>query len=250
MNNIKLYQGDCLTIMPELSDKSVDMILTDLPYGSTSCSWDVIIPFEDLWNQYNRIIKSNGCIALFGSEPFSSYLRLSNINHYKYDLYWVKEKPVNFFQLKRRFGKTTENICIFYKNQPTYNPQMIKHLGKKVTNKSLATFNSITSGRSKSTIQPYQDTGYRYPCDTLKFNRVPPGKTIHETQKPQKLLEYLIQTYTNTGEVVLDSCMGSGSTGLACLSTKRKFIGIEKNEEYFNKASAYITHKNQGNEEK
>lgn len=133
--NYELYKGDCLELMKDIPDKSIDMILCDLPYGTTKCKWDIILPFDDLWKQYNRIIKDNGAIILFGTEPFSSELRLSNKSDYKYDIYWVKEKPTNFMQVKKRVGKLTENICVFYKKQCTYNPQMVKHNGKKVTNK-------------------------------------------------------------------------------------------------------------------
>lgn len=230
--NYILYKGDCLEEMNNIPDKSVDMILCDLPYGTTACSWDVVIPFEPLWNQYKRVIKDNGCIALFGSEPFSSYLRLSNIEWYKYDLYWVKEKPTNFFQLKKRFGKLTEIISIFYKNQPTYNPQMKKHEGKLVSNSPKGKHKSIISGIAKEVL-PYKDSGYRFPNDLLYFNRVKLGATLHPTQKPITILEYLIKTFTNENDTVLDNTMGSGSTGIACLNTNRKFIGIEKEKEYF-----------------
>ena len=232
LKDYKLYNGDCLELMKQIPDKSVDMILCDLPYGKTRCKWDSIIPFDKLWLEYKRIIKDNGCIALFGNEPFSSYLRLSNIGWYKYDLYWVKEKPTNFFQLKRRFGKSTENICIFYKNQCYYNPQMVKHEGKIVKNVPKGKHNSILTGINKQ-ILPYNDKGYRFPNDILKFRREILGTTLHETQKPVALLEYLIKTYTNENMVVLDNCMGSGSTGIACIKTKRKFIGIELDEKYF-----------------
>lgn len=239
-DRVKLLFGDCLERMKEIPDKSIDCILADLPYGKTACKWDTLIPFEPLWEQYHRVIKDNGAIVLFGCEPFSSYLRLSNIKDYKYDLYWVKEKPTNFFQLKKRFGKTTENICVFYNKQPTYNPQMVKHNGKLVTNKPKGKHMSITSGISNKKVIPYIDTGYRYPTDILKFNRVPLGQTIHETEKPILLLEYIIKTYTNENETVLDNCMGSGTTCVACIKTKRNFIGIELDETYFNIAKDRI----------
>ena len=234
---VNLQQGDCLELMKDIPDKSVDMILCDLPYGTTNCKWDNIIPFDKLWEQYNRIAKDNACVALFGSEPFSSYLRTSNVSDYKYDIYWQKEKPTNFFQLKKRVGKVTENICIFYKKQCTYNPQMVKYTGKLVTNKPSernAKFRSITSGINNNlSILPYRDTGYRYPIDILKINREKLGSTTHETQKPVELLEWLIKTYTNEGETVLDNCMGSGSTGVACVNTGRNFIGMELDSYYF-----------------
>lgn len=235
----KIYQGDCLEVMKEIADKSIDMILCDLPYGTTSCKWDTVIQFDCLWKQYNRIIKNNGAIVLFGTEPFSSALRLSNLKQYKYDLCWQKEKPTNFFQLKRRFGKTTENICVFYKEQPTYNPQMVKHFGKLVTNKPKGKHNSILTGVNKEVFE-YRDNGYRYPCDVLKFNRVPLGKNLHDTQKPVNLLEYLIKTYTNENELVLDNCIGSGSTAIACVNTNRNYIGIELQQEYVEVANKRI----------
>lgn len=234
-----LFNGDCLEVMKQIEDKSIDMILCDLPYGTTACKWDNVIPFEPLWEQYNRIIKDNGAIVLFGSEPFSSKLRMSNLKMYKYDLVWKKEKPTNFFQLKRRFGKSTEYIHVFYKLQCTYNPQMVKHKGKPVKNSPKGKHNSIVSGINKEVL-PYNDTGYRYPCDILEFNRVTLGKTMHPTQKPVALLEYLIKTYTNEGETILDNCMGSGSTGVACQNTNRHFIGIELDKKYFEIAKERI----------
>ena len=222
--------------MGRIPDKSVDMVLCDLPYGTTQCKWDIIIPFDKLWEQYNRVIKDKGAIILFGTEPFSSELRLSNKSDYKYDIYWVKEKPTNFMQVKKRVGKLTENICVFYKKQCTYNPQMVKHNGKKVTNKPSeknAKFKSVVASNSPTlSIKPYEDTGYRYPCDILNINREKLGSTIHPTQKPVELFEYLIKTYTNDGETVLDNCMGSGTTAIACINTNRNYIGFELSEEY------------------
>ena len=231
--------------MKYISDKSIDCIICDLPYGTTKCKWDIILPFDDLWKQYNRIIKDNGAIILFGTEPFSSELRLSNKSDYKYDIYWVKEKPTNFMQVKKRVGKLTENICVFYKKQCTYNPQMVKHNGKKVTNKPSernAKFKSVVASDSPTlSIKPYEDTGYRYPCDILNINREKLGSTVHPTQKPVELLEWLVKTYTNEGEIILDNCMGSGSTGVACMNTNRKFIGIELDNTYFNVAKERIS---------
>ena len=240
---MKLLHGDCLDLMKDMPDGSVDAIITDPPYGTTACKWDSVIPFNKMWEHLHRIVKPNGAIVLFGSEPFSSALRMSNIKNYKYDLYWVKEKPVNFFQLKRRFGKVTENICIFYDSQCTYNPKMNKHKGKKVTNKPSeqnAKFKNEITGISRLNIKPYIDTGERYPLDMLIFNRVNMGKSLHITEKPVSLMEYLIKTYTNENETVLDFTMGSGSTGIACMNTGRSFIGIEKDKEYFDIASKRI----------
>ena len=245
MSTTQLHNGDCLEIMKSIPDFSVDMVLCDLPYGTTKCSWDVVIPFEELWCHYNRIAKPNAAILLFGQEPFSSYLRLSNISDYRYDLVWEKESFTNFMQVKRRFGKSTECISVFYKNQPTYNPQMYKHIGKPVTNKyseRSKRFRSKVCADSNGSLQlrEYHDNGLRYPSNVLRFNRVKKSEVVHPTQKPVELCEYLIRTFTNDGDVVLDNCMGSGSTGIACVRTGRGFIGIEKDEKYFQIASDRI----------
>ena len=232
-NSIQLYQGDCLEIMKQIPDKSIDMVLCDLPYGHTSCSWDIIIPFDKLWEQYKRIIKKNGAILLFGNEPFSSLLRCSNLDWYKYDIYWEKERLTNIQQVKRRVGKTVETISVFYKKQCTYNPQMIKHEGPKVSNKvKNGKLGLLTDGGNKK-VKEYMDTGYRYPTQVWKFKRDCLTSNLHPTQKPVALLEELIKTYSNEGDVVLDNCMGSGSTGVACVNTDRRFIGIELNNEYY-----------------
>lgn len=236
----KLYCGDCLEIMNKLPDKSVDLILVDPLYGTTKCKWDVVIPFEKLWEQYKRLIKENGAILIFASEPFASKLRISNLEWYKYDLYWKKEKPTNFMNLKKRPGKLTENICVFYNDQPTYNPQMVKHEGKLVKNSPKAKFNSEVSSKWDRQITPYIDTGYRYPCDILEFRREKLGSTVHPTQKPIALVEYLIKTYSNECDLILDSCMGSGTTGVGCKNLNRDFIGIELDEKYYNIAKNRI----------
>ena len=242
MNNYTLYKGDCLTEMSNVKDHSVDMILTDLPYSCTHCSWDVAIPLDKLWEQYNRITKDNAAIILFGNEPFSSHLRLSNLKNYRYDLVWEKESITNFMQVKRRFGKSTEMISIFYKAQPTYNPQMVAYTGKPANNKPAIKSNqSLTTVDNKNFhIKPYIDNGLRYPRDVLRFNRVPKTQTVHPTQKPVSLLEYLIKTFTNESDTVFDSCMGSGSTGVACINLNRKFIGIELDDNYFTIANKRI----------
>ena len=237
---MKLYQGDCLEVMKQIPDKSVDMILCDLPYGTTACKWDTIIPFDKLWVQYNRMIKDNGAIVLFGSEPFSSTLRMSNIKNYKYDLYWEKEAPTNVLQLKRRFGKNVETISIFYKKQCVYNPQKYKHDGKKVTNVVKSEMGRLVAGNGLKPQHNYNDDGTRYPKQVLRFNRVDKRHYVHPTQKPVDLCEYLIKTYTNEGDIVLDNCMGSGTTGVACKNLNRKFIGIELDEEYFKIAEQRI----------
>ena len=234
-----IINSDCFDIFPYIPEHSIDMILTDIPYGTTNCKWDIVLPFDKMWENILRVAKENAAILLFGSEPFSSFLRQSNLDMYKYDLYWKKEKPTNFFQLKKRFGKLTENICVFYKKQPTYNPQRYKNKGKVSKNSPKGKHNSIVSGIAKE-VTPYNDDGYRYPNDILEFRRDILGTTIHPTQKPVPLLEYLIKSFTNENDIVLDFTMGSGSTCVACNNLNRRFIGIEKDEEYFEKAKNRI----------
>ena len=238
--NTQLLQGDCLELMKDIPDGSIDMILCDLPYGTTKCSWDVLIPFEPLWEQYNRVIKDNGVICLFGQEPFSSFLRVSNINNYKYDIYWEKERLTNINQVKKRVGKTIETISIFYKKQCTYNPQMIKYNGQPRTNKVKNGKMGVLTDQQEKKVIEYKDTGWRYPTQVWKFQRDCLTSNLHPTQKPVALLEELIKTYTNEGETILDNCMGSGSTGVACIHTNRNFIGMELDETYFNIAKNRI----------
>ena len=229
-DKFQLYKGDCLEIMRDIPDKSVDMILCDLPYGTTTCKCDSVITFEPLWEQYNRIIKDNGAIVLFGSEPFSSALRMSNIKDYKYDLKWQKDQGSDFMLAKKKPLKDYEDIAVFYKKQPTYNPQMRE--GFKEWTKKDSGNNVIGHLDKQEKAQIKQSIGNkRYPISILKFNRIRNG--LHPTQKPVELLEWLITTYTNENEVVLDNAMGSGSTGVACINTNRNFIGIEKDDKYF-----------------
>ena len=229
--NIDLRLGDCLELMKDIPDKSIDAIIADLPYGTTACKWDTIIPFEPLWEQYNRIIKDNGAIVLFGTEPFSSLLRTSNLKAYRYDIIWEKSRFTNFLFVKKQIAKIHENISVFYKKQPTYNPQMEKGepyfrkgTGKPKT-KDLMDKPAIDNGKKN-------EGGDRYPKSIQKFPFHNVGN-YHPTQKPVALLEFLIKTYTNEGETVLDNCMGSGTTGVACINTNRNFIGMELNDKYF-----------------
>lgn len=239
LNDINLYHGDCIKIMKQLIDEgiTVDCIITDLPYGTTPCPWDIIIPFDEMWDCINKIIKPNGAVVLFGQEPFSSLLRVSNIKNYKYDWIWKKERLTNVFQVKRRPGKVVENISVFYKKQPTYNPQKTKYDGPLRSNKigDNAGFSITQTGGVGPKPIEYHDDGTRYPLQIIEFNRDSMyEEKYHPTQKPIELLEYLIKTYTDEGEIVLDFTMGSGSTGVACKNLNRKFIGIELNEEYYN----------------
>lgn len=232
-DSLWLMQGDCLERMKEIPDGSVDAIICDPPYGTTACNWDSVIPFEPMWEQLKRVIKPNGLIALFGQEPFSSALRLSNSKWYKYDWYWEKERITNIGQVKKRAGKVIENISIFYSKQTTYNPQMVKYEGKKRSNKVKdGKMGKLTDNANKKVIE-YNDTGWRYPTQALKYKRDILTSNLHPTQKPVALMEYLIKTYTNEGETVLDFTFGSCTTGVACVNTNRKFIGIEMDEKYF-----------------
>ena len=232
---MNLMLGDCLERMKEIPDGSVDMILADPPYGTTACKWDSVIPFDKMWKEINRIIKLNGAIVLFGSEPFSSYLRVSNLTNYKYDMIWEKEQATNFQMLHKQIGKIHENISVFYSKQPIYNPQMLQ--GFKPSNSG--SVNSIEHNNTKGGTPKRNGATDRFPCSIAKFNRDRTG--LHPTQKPVALMEYLIKTYTNEDEVVLDFTMGSGSTGVACRNTNRKFIGIELDSDYFRIALERIT---------
>jgi len=254
MPKIELIQGDCLEIMSSIPDKSIDMILCDLPYGTTKCKWDVVIPFDKLWEQYNRVVKPNGGIALFGNEPFSSALRLSNLFAYRYDWYWQKDKAANFLFGNKMPLKVIEVISVFYSALPTYNPQ--KEINPKGVSKRHLSHNpskisknvkEIMGGSWKETemdeTQNYHGKHYEadklLPKQLVYFSREQRGK-VHPTQKPVALAEYLIKTYTNEGDLVLDNCMGSGTTGVACKNLNRNFIGIEKDPEYFKIAEKRI----------
>lgn len=224
---IKLYHGDCLEIMREIPNESVDLILCDLPYGTTARNkWDCVIPFEPMWEQYNRIAKPNAPIVLFGSQPFTTKLGCSNIENLKYEWIWIKDNTTGFQNANRMPMKNHENILVFYRKQPTYNPQGIQEHGKIKVRHSVGTnFNEITDGQ----IQKFTN----YPKQILEFPIDRGSKRLHPTQKPVPLLEYLINTYTNKNDIVLDNCMGSGSTGVAAVYTNRRFIGIEVEDKYF-----------------
>lgn len=230
MKDIELWQGDCLELMNNIPDKSVDAIITDLPYGTTQCKWDTIIPFEPLWKQYNRIIKDNGAIVLFGTEPFSSHLRLSNLKNYKYDWIWDKVKGTGFLNAKKQPMRNHELISVFYKKQCTYNPQKTygHKMKKSYRSKDLQT---EVYGEMKNDYT-YESTE-RYPRSIQVFSTDTQNSSLHPTQKPVALIEYLIKTYTNEGEVILDSCAGSMTTGIAAINTNRKVICIENDENIF-----------------
>ena len=231
-----LVNGDCLDVMLNIETESIDLILCDLPYGITKNKWDVIIPFDELWTQYNRIIKTNGAIILFGSQPFTTRLISSNMKYFRYCLVWEKNKFSDFLNSKRKPMKTNEDICIFYKKQPTYNIQYWYSTPYERWNTQKAVDKQTNYGNHKKNI--VKSDGKRLPTTVLKFNRV--ERPIHPTQKPVDLLEWLIKTYTNEGDNVLDNCMGVGSTGIATKKINRNFIGIELDEQYYNQAVKLI----------
>jgi site-specific DNA-methyltransferase (adenine-specific) len=254
-NNVKLYYGDCLNVMDNITDKSIDMILCDLPYGCTARNkWDVIIPFEQLWKQYQRIIKDNGAIVLFGKQPFTSMMIMSNPNMYKYNLVWKKNLKTGNLNARKMPMGAFEDIMVFYKKSPVYNPQQIPRTYQVPSGNK---FNSKTTnyGKQKELYIDRQNE-WLMPDDVIDYEdgisldalelenemlyikcvHNSSGK-LHPTQKPVELLEWLIKTYTNEGDIVLDNAMGSGSTGVACMNVNRKFIGIELEEKYYHIAS-------------
>lgn len=233
MNNTTLLHGDCLDLMKDIASNSVDMILCDLPYGTTRNRWDSVIPLPSLWEQYKRIIKQNGAICLFAQTPFDKVLGASNLEMLRYEWIWQKEMGTGHLNAKKMPLKSHENILVFYKEMPTYNPQMRTGFNPY----------SQKSGRGSSNYGEQisvvtKSDGERYPLDVIKFSR--DKDRFHPTQKPVALLEYLIKTYTNKDEVIVDNCMGSGSTGVACIHTGRNFIGIELDKTYFNIAQDRI----------
>jgi len=238
---IDLRLGDCLELMKDIPDGSIDMILCDLPYGTTACKWDTVIPFKPLWKQYNRIIKKNGAIVLFGSEPFASTLRMSNLKQYRYDWTWDKVTARGHLVAKKRPMAQTESISVFYEKAPIYNPQMVKRPPDKIEVRKTTEYarTEIMGGVSNAPINKVYDEWYPKTIITIS-NAGSSVKSVHPTQKPVALMEYLIKTYTNEGETVLDNCMGSGTTGVACINTNRKFIGMEKDKTYFEIAKQRI----------
>lgn len=226
LNTIK--NEDCLQGMRSIEDKSVDMILCDLPYGVTACRWDTIIPFDKLWHEYNRIIKDNGAIVLTSIQPFTTTLISSNLKNFRYCWYWQKNQVTGFSFARYQPMRCIEDICVFYKKAPTYNPQgLVEILNPKIRQRTKMT----ETLRSGSLLKSYTPKYKNYPRNVLKINCQREG--LHPTQKPVELFEYLIRTYTNAGDVVLDNCMGSGTTAIACLNSGRNFIGFEFDEGYY-----------------
>lgn len=236
---IQLYKGDCLEVMKSIADKSIDAIITDPPYGTTACKWDSVIPFDLMWEQLNRIIKPNGAIALFGSEPFSSTLRMSNIKNYKYSWVWDKVTARGHLVAKHKPLQQTEDIVVFSNNKHNYHPVMIERPKDKwKVSKEFSKTDIIKSnGNTK-----YKTYKHWFPKNILQYSNANATneKPFHPTQKPVELMEYLIKTYTSENEIVLDFTMGSGTTGVACKNLNRNFIGIEMDDKYFEIAEKRI----------
>ncbi|MGL5790079.1 MAG: DNA-methyltransferase [Bacteroidales bacterium] len=241
-DNIQLYKGDCLQVMQELIDKGikVDMVLTDPPYGTTRCKWDTVIPTQYMWNRLNAITKSNTAVLLFSQCPFDKILGASNIEKLRYEWIWEKSQATGHLNAQRMPMKSHENILVFYDNLPIYNPQKTAGHERKVST-AIHKRNTSTGdiyGKCDS-FRDYDSTE-RYPRSVLKYSTDKQKNNLHPTQKPVALLEYLIKTYTNEGNIVLDFTIGSGSTGVACVNTGRKFIGIELDDKYFDIAQNRI----------
>lgn len=233
---MQLFHGDCLNILQTIPEKSIDLVLTDPPYGTTECKWDTVIPFDLMWRELDRVTKPNAAIILFGQEPFSSLLRVSNLKNFRYD--WIYEKPnaTGFLNAKKQPLRAHEIISVFYKKSPIYNPQKTKGHKRKQSERS--NINSECYGKA---IKRYAyDSDERYPRSIQKFSSDKQKKSLHPTQKQVELIEYLIKTYTNENDCVLDFSMGSGTTGVAAKLNNRRFIGIELDDHYFDVASKRI----------
>lgn len=226
---MKLMQGDCLELMKEIPNLSIDMILCDLPYGTTQCKWDSVIDFKELWAQYTRIAKDSAAIVLTSMQPFTSALIMSNPKMFKYDWVWEKGSATGFLNAKKQPLRAHESVCVFYKKQCTYSPQFTHGHERKTATKK--TVNSECYGKAIK-VTDYDSTE-RYPRSVQFFSSDKQKVNLHPTQKPLALMEYLVKTYSNEGDTVMDNCMGSGTTGVACANTNRKFIGIELDENYF-----------------
>ena len=243
INNI--YNGDCLELMKEIQSGSIDMILCDLPYGTTACKWDTIIPFSELWSQYKRVIKENGAIVLTASQPFTSALVMRNPKLFKYEWIWKKERPTNPLLCKKQPPKYHENILVFYQKQPIFNPTKVLRKEENKRNNKPRNYKDNTKADTKK----YGEMVLSGNDDLIygsNILEIPMQRGIHPTQKPIALFEYLVNTYTNEGETVLDNCSGSGTTAIACINTNRNYICMEKDYEYYNKSiERILKHSNQ-----
>ena len=254
MNNneeYKLYNGDCLAVMDKLIEQGVkvDAVITDPPYGTTACKWDIVISFDEMWNRLNKLIKPTGAIALFATEPFATKLRMSNLDNYRYDWYCIKTKPSLYQHAKNRPMRAVENACVFSKSKwghksqlkdkrMEYNPQGISSIGVRTVTKNFNAGGVV--GERPNQIGKQYEAFTGFPTDVLEFKSITGKSCLHPTQRPVDLLEFLVKTYTEKSDLVLDFTMGSGSTGVACINTNRKFIGVEINEKYFNIAKDRI----------
>lgn len=233
-SNYELWQGDCLELMGNIPDKSVDCIITDPPFGTTQAKWDTIVSFDKLWQQYKRVIKDNGAILIFSSQPFTSSLVLSNPKMYKYEWIWHKTHPKGHLNAKKMPMRAHENIEVFYKKPPTYNPQMTHGHNRKVAKTNYVRESDGSSSYGREVRNTSYDSTDRYPLDVQVFSNGDQTKKIHVNQKPTELIRYFIRTYTNEGETILDSFGGSMSTVIAAFEENRKVICIEKDKEIFN----------------
>lgn len=242
--NPLLMQGCCLERMKEIPDGSVDMVMADLPYGTTACKWDSVIPLAPLWEQYRRVCKPNAAIVLTASQPFTSALVMSNLQNFRYCWVWEKNRGTGFLDSKKRPLKFHEDVAVFYGSQPTYNPVRVQgkrnnSTGVKPGERKFRPKSDIYHGDSDSVATDM--SGLKYPRSIVQFDGIAPSDAhLHPTEKPVALMEYLIKTYTNEGQTVLDNTMGSGTTGVACKNLNRRFIGIERDEQYFQTAKARI----------
>lgn len=234
-----LYCGDCLDIMKQIGDETIDLVLCDLPYGTTQNKWDAVIPFDSLWEQYNRVAKPNAAFVLFAQGLFYVDLVNSNRANFRYDIVWDKQLKSGFLNANVMPLRVHEQIAVFYKSKPTYNPQKVK--GQPTHSKGTAVFTKDVTNNNYGDYTPVENINdMKYPSSILSYQKPHPSVSVHPTQKPVELLEYLIKTFTNEGDTVLDNTMGSGSTGVACVNTNRNFIGIEKDENYFDIAKYRI----------
>lgn len=227
-----LCLGDCLEVMPKIAEKSVDLILCDLPYGRTKNKWDCIIPFEALWENYLRVLKPNGAVVLFADGMFMAELMLSNKKMWKYNIIWDKVLVSGFLNANKQPLRSHEELIVFYNKQPTYNPQKFK--GKPNHSKGISKKNTNNNYGKFEIVDNREDLGdMKHPRSIWTFQKPHPSKMVHPTEKPLDCIEYIIKTYTNEGDLILDNCMGSGTTGVGCCKLNRQFIGIEKEEKYF-----------------
>lgn len=236
MIQLQIYNEDCLEGMSRIENGAVDLVLCDLPYGTTACSWDTVIPFEPLWKEYRRVLKPNGALALMAAQPFATDLINSARKLFRYDLVWEKTAPVGFAHCHHMPLRSHELVLLFYRRQPTYNPQGLVKLEKPVTRGGRGKGGSVYHALDKV----YQQEYTNYPRSILRFPFKGQGRRVHPTQKPVELMEYLVRTYSNPGDLVLDNCMGSGTTAVACLNSGRRFIGFELDEKHFEAARKRI----------